>query len=94
MRTDVPPEKIHPADRYEIIAKADFGLGEFSPEAQVDAATQKHFREVYFSRCAAADDLMGQVLQRFHEHGDASSTYILFIADHGEMNTEHRMTGK
>ena len=35
--TYVPPEKIHPADRYEIIAKADFGLGEFSPEAQVDA---------------------------------------------------------
>ena len=36
--------------------------------------------QVYFSRCAAADQMMGTVLDAFQQHGDLDNTYILFIA--------------
>lgn len=80
--------EVHPADRHMIIQKGEDGIDSVS-NTVID-----HFRHVYYSRCAAADALIGQILTQFERSGDVENTYVVFISDHGESNTEHRMTGK
>ena len=59
-----------------MLAKGDAGMD------SVPVNTRLHFRRVYFSRCAAADAMIGQVLTAFEKHGDVDNTYTMFIAEY------------
>ena len=65
----------HPADYLMMLYKGDAGMD------SVPVETRLHFRRVYFSRCAAADAMIGQVLTAFEQHGDVDNTYTMFIAE-------------
>ena len=84
----VPLDEVSFADHMMTQDMQDNGMDGAAEELQVK------FRQVYYSRCAAADAMMGLVLAQFERYGDVDNTYTLFVSDHGEDNTEHRMTGK
>ena len=70
-----PLSEQHPADYLMMLYKGDAGMD------SVPVETRHHFRRVYFSRCAAADAMIGQVLTAFEQHGDVDNTYTMFIAE-------------
>jgi len=44
--------------------------------------------------CVEADEMMGRMLDALKEGGSREEPYIIFLADHGEHNLEHRQAGK
>ena len=66
-----PLSLLHESDYPEL------GWVRWKGDAGMDAvpdSIRRHFRQVYFSRCAAADSMMGQVLDAFEAHGDLENT--------------------
>lgn len=84
-----PKDKLHPSDAYtQMMKRGGWNIDE------ADMSLVDHFRRVYFSMCVEADEMMGRILDALEAGGSREEPYIIFIADHGEHNLEHRQTGK
>ncbi|MFP4027852.1 MAG: sulfatase [Candidatus Brocadiia bacterium] len=53
--------------------------------------TRRHY---YFADIAHLDYQLGKVMDALEETGRLGNTYIIFLADHGELLLEHGFTGK
>ena len=80
---DPPPacDETHPAMRYMQRAKG------CAPPLPVDA--QVTCRQHYAAMIAELDAMLGEILRTLDAAGLTDSTYVIFNADHGDMNQEH-----
>ncbi|XP_067463651.1 arylsulfatase K [Thunnus thynnus] len=78
----LPMAAMHPVDYYSTFTKNC--SGDFTEEEV------KRIRAFYYSMCAEADAMLGQVISALRETGLLNNTVVIFTADHGELAMEHR----
>eukprot|EP00064_Thunnus_orientalis_P012482 superscaffoldBa00001920_g12517 len=78
----LPMAAMHPVDYYSTFTKNC--SGDFTEEEV------KKIRAFYYSMCAEADAMLGQVISALRETGLLNNTVVIFTADHGELAMEHR----
>jgi len=54
----------------------------------------RYARQLYFADLVHLDEQLGAVLDTLEQTGRLDNTYILFLADHGEMFFDHGLSGK
>ena len=81
-----PLNLMHPADRFQFEAEG--------VPAEYDRALARRLARAWHGQTAETDAMMGAVLSALEASPAASSTFILFTSDHGEMHLEHRHVEK
>lgn len=61
---------------------------------QVDEATVRQIRSIYYGMNTFIDDQVGRFLDRLDELNLADDTLVIYVSDHGEYLGEHRMIRK
>jgi arylsulfatase A-like enzyme len=73
------------------------GLYRRQREEAFGAMTEQHYREMtacYWGYCTFVYDMVGKLLARLEEIGQAHNTLVLFTSDHGEMMGAHGLVYK
>jgi choline-sulfatase len=54
----------------------------------------RHYLAAYYHYCRRLDDEVGHILDALEARSDAQDTLVVFVADHGDGMTSHRMVTK
>ncbi len=94
------PPVPHPASWAETFAGKPPCQGQFMREDQGKFihgrpdADWEHYRLIYREKCRLLDREVGALLDTLDRLGLAGNTLVLFTADHGDMDTHHRLVFK
>ncbi len=61
---------------------------------EIDEATWKDVRRIYYAMCAKIDHLFGQLVQALKDAGIYEDTLIVFMSDHGDFTGDYSLPEK